>query len=105
VRELNLRAMPDPEKQAKSIECRTHGTAFEAFICIHLAADPRQAWYSSMPKEHNPWPDSWCSVCHETFQQQGDWNEGDVSAQAIRLLCHHCYELRRAEGTHIEVPD
>jgi hypothetical protein len=97
--------MPDPEKLNRSIECQKHGTAFQAFICIHLFADPQQAWYSSNANEQDRWPDSWCSACHEAFLQQGEWNEKNENGLAIKLICHHCYESQRAKGTHIELPE
>ena len=90
---------------APTIECETHGQAFETFICVHLAADPQQAWYSSEANEEDRWPDSWCSVCHEAYQQQGEWNDKNESGLKVKLFCHRCYESHRAQGTFIEVPD
>jgi hypothetical protein len=105
VRELDLCAMPNQEKHDRSVECETHGSAFQTFIRVHLAADPRQVWYSSRANEQDRWPDSWCSICHEAFQQQGEWNDKNENGLTIKLLCHRCYESRRAQGTHVEVPD
>ena len=90
---------------AKTIECETHGQAFETFICVHLAADPQHVWYSSNANEQDRWPDSWCSVCHEAYQQQGEWNEKNENGLEVKLFCHRCYETHRAQGTFIQVPD
>jgi hypothetical protein len=95
VRELPCIAMADSE-QRKTIECEMHGPAFQAFICTHLATDPKQIWYSSNASEEDQWPDAWCSLCHEAFQREGEWNDKNENGLAIKLFCHRCYESHRA---------
>lgn len=89
---------------AKTIECDTHGPAFQTLICEHLAANPQQAWYSSKPDEQDQWPDSWCSICHEAYQQHGEWNDVNEAVLTLKLFCHRCYEFHRAQGTAVDVP-
>jgi hypothetical protein len=80
----------------KQVECETHGSAFKAYVCEHLASDPKQEWFSRDPDEGNPWPDAWCGACDEHFMTQGEWN--DTNHRKIVLLCHHCYESKRSQS-------
>jgi hypothetical protein len=88
-----------------TIECDAHGSAFETYICEHLAANPIQTWFSSARTEADPWPDAWCSICHDAYQREGLWNEKNEAHLRIKLFCHLCYEAHRMLGDHIEVPD
>jgi len=97
--------MSATEEQSTKIECQIQGPAFQTFICEHLAADARQVWYSSLATAEDQWPDSWCSICHEAYQQEGEWNDNNEDGLAIKLFCHHCYESHRAQGIWYEVPD
>ncbi len=92
-------------QQNKKIECETHGTAFMTFICEHLALDPRQIWYSHAPAKDNQWPDSWCSICHQAYMSEGQWNDKNEEELKIRLFCHRCYESHRAQGKFVEIPE
>jgi hypothetical protein len=74
------------------IECPTHGEAYATYVCRHLASDPLQQWFCDYPSEENPWPDSWCSVCDQAFQQEGEWNEKNEQTLDVTLICHCCYE-------------
>jgi hypothetical protein len=96
--------MADSE-QRKTIECEMHGSAFETFICTHLAGDPKQIWFSRNATEEDQWPAAWCSLCREAFEREDEWNDKNQNGLAIKLFCHRCYESYRAQGTHIEVPD
>jgi hypothetical protein len=83
-------------KDAKTIKCAAHGLGQETFVCVHLAAQPNQEWFSDLPTSSNPWPDAWCTECEEVFQEQGEWNDKNASRLRVKLLCHHCYEHFRA---------
>lgn len=85
------------EKRAE-VECSTHTTGFETFLCEHLANNPAQVWFSEEPSDSNPWPDSWCSKCHEAFKEQGQWNDQNEGRMRVRLLCHRCYERARTKA-------
>ena len=69
------------------------------FVCEHLAENSHQAWCSSEPDDANRWPDAWCDVCDEAFMREGEWNEKNEGALEAKILCHHCYERRRADAT------
>jgi hypothetical protein len=47
----------------------------------------------------NPWPDAWCTICHQPFKEDGEWNGQNEWRMKIKLLCHRCYESARAKGT------
>ena len=100
---MDVNFAPDRLESAKGrkrIECGAHGGAFATYVCEHLASDPEQEWFSRDPNEDNRWPDSWCSLCDRSFQEEGEWNEKNEKKIKIQLLCHHCYENHRARQRH-----
>lgn len=74
------------------VECATHGPANDTYVCVHLAAQPRQRWYCDYPSADNAWPDAWCADCEREFQRYGEWNEDNEAGSDIEMLCHYCYE-------------
>ena len=92
--EMDPEQFPAPEK----VECGTHGSGFQTFVCEHLISNPAQEWFSSEPDDENKWPDAWCAACNTFFQQEGEWTEKNESNIKIKLLCHHCYERSRSQG-------
>lgn len=82
----------------KKIDCSTHGSGSQTFVCEHLVANPQQQWFSQEPTEANPWPDSWCTECNISFEQQGAWNEHNEKALKIKLVCHFCYQNLRSKA-------
>ncbi len=82
---------------SEQVECATHGSGFQTYVCEHLISDPAQKWFSSEPDDNNKWPDAWCVACNAFFQEEGEWNEKNESKTKIQLLCHHCYERFRSQ--------
>lgn len=85
------------------LECREHGEAHATYVCRHLIEGTNTNWYSAEPDEENPWPDSWCGICNQFFEAEGEWNEkseqaADIGAN-LKLLCHHCYTGYRSKCT------
>ena len=80
----------------EQIECTTHGSGLQAYVCEHLISNPEQEWFSADPDEESKWPDAWCAACDVYFQQEGEWNNKNESNIKIKLLCHHCYERLRS---------
>lgn len=87
--------MSDSENK---IECPTHGEANCAFVCNHLAGDPRQRWYCNYPTKDDPWPDAWCGACEQAFQEQGEWNEQNSQNLNLKILCHNCYDNKKGSS-------
>jgi uncharacterized protein DUF6882 len=83
----------------EQVTCPAHDSGFTTYVCEHLVANPVQQWFSSKPDETDRWPDAWCSVCDGFFQEQGEWNEQNEKKMKINVLCHHCYELNRAQAS------
>ncbi len=81
----------------EQVECATHGSGFQTYVCEHLISNPAQKWFSSEPDDKNKWPDAWCATCNGFFQQEGEWNDKNESNIKIKLLCHHCYERFRSQ--------
>lgn len=81
--------MTNPEQK---IECPTHGEAHVAYVCGHLAHEPKQRWFCDYPSEENPWPDAWCGACNQEFRKYGEWNEKNEQILNVKLTCHCCYE-------------
>ena len=76
------------------VTCENHGEANETFVCEHLVGASGANWYSAEPTENDPWPSAWCMKCHESFLQEGEWNEKSENSASLtaKLLCHCCYE-------------
>ena len=87
------------------IKCHTHGDAYATFICGHLAANPAQEWFSQVPSEDNPWPDSWCAECDVEYMKLREWNDDNSHCLEIKTLCHECYQYARAQGTFDPAPE
>jgi hypothetical protein len=85
-----------PAPEGATVECGIHGRGFPALICEHLAMDPAQSWFSDEPSPANRWPDAWCSVCDAVFLEEGEWNDRTGSRIRVKLMCHRCYEGKRA---------
>lgn len=92
--------LPTDGKRKKPLSCNTHGSAYEAYVCEHLIANPEQQWFSQEPDLESPWPDAWCGICDSFFQEQGEWNEKNEKNLKIKLLCHFCYQALRAKSLH-----
>jgi hypothetical protein len=80
------------------IACGAHDWGLETFVCAHLVADPAQTWFSGKRDDSQRWPDAWCPSCDAIFQQQGEWNDHNAERIKIKRLCHHCYEMLRAQA-------
>ena len=75
-----------------SIQCAQHDESVAAYVCEHLAENPKQQWYCDYPSEENQFPDAWCERCDAEFQKEGEWNEHNEGASKIKLICQGCYE-------------
>jgi hypothetical protein len=102
---MSVRFATDADKLGRTasnkiqIDCDTHGRAFSTYVCEHLAANPRQQWFSEKPEESAPWPDAWCKQCDAVFQEDGNWNGKNEERIKIKILCHYCYESARKMQT------
>ena len=67
-----------------TIQCETHGAAFQTFVCPHLLSAPKQVWFAA-PTESNKCPDVWRSACNVLFEQEGEWN--DRSSGDLKVVC------------------
>lgn len=89
---------------AKKLDCATHGSGFETFVCEHLVSNPAQEWFSRERDDDHQWPDAWCAACDVFFQQENEWNANNEGKTKIKLLCHHCYERLRLQESATEQP-
>lgn len=87
----------DPGPAPKKLDCATHGSGFETFVCEHLVSNPAQEWFSQERDDAHRWPDAWCAACDVFFQEEGEWNAKNEVKTKIKLLCHHCYERLRLQ--------
>ena len=83
---------PSTTSEPKSVECTTHGSGFQTFVCEHLISNPGQKWFSQERDDDHRWPDAWCATCDAFFQEEGEWNANNERKTKIKLLCHQCYE-------------
>lgn len=89
---------------AKEIQCDTHGTGRETFVCSHLAGDAAGLGFNrDEPSEQNPFPDAWCDDCEVIRAAHGGWNEEAEKLTKLSLLCSGCYERARIRNTRTAV--
>lgn len=92
---------------AQTVNCATHGKAFETFVCRHLIDGESKQWHSKAPSDDNRWPSAWCEQCHTFYLAHGGWDE-EAEKQAdllsnVSLLCNHCYEHLRSQCVQVTV--
>ena len=93
----------DAGSGSKKLECSTHGSGFETFVCEHLVSNPAQEWFSREPDDDHHWPDARREAVTFFFSKnQGNGNANNEAKTKIKLLCHHCYERLRLQE---KVPD
>jgi hypothetical protein len=89
--------------ETQTVECCEHGKGYATYVCCHLINGQNRHWHSAAPNVENQWPDSWCSVCNQFFEVEGEWNEASEQAadlsSNIKIVCHHCYEHIRSNCT------
>ncbi|MEE8379814.1 MAG: hypothetical protein V3R49_05520 [Gammaproteobacteria bacterium] len=88
------------------VDCEEHGKSEATFICNHLLKRENSDWYSGEPLEDDPYPDTWCGLCHIHYEKEGEWNEVSETAadasNSIKILCAECYERLKSEcNVHI----
>ncbi len=80
----------DPTMDRETVECRQHGTAYQTFVCQHLANGAGHG-FVCFDDPDNPYPDAWCHACETKRERAGGWDEESEKAAGITLVCHHCY--------------
>lgn len=82
------------------VECQTHGSQDEAFVCQHIVGSLHTGvpvgfhWPGGSTELH---PDAWCSACESArIEAGGEWTEEVVQQLNIKLLCCACYEHAKA---------
>lgn len=65
------------EEEGRQIECSQHGLGCVIYVCEHILSNPKQEWFSDTASPTNPWPDAWCAVCNQLYEQQGEWNDAN----------------------------
>jgi hypothetical protein len=90
---------PETVPETVRVECSHHGSGVATYVCEHLVSQPEQKWFSNTSIEEDKWPDAWCANCEVLFLEQGEWNDKNEPRTNIEVLCHHCYERLRSQGT------
>jgi hypothetical protein len=80
------------------LTCGTHGKAWPAYVCEHLAHNPVQRWVCAYPSRSDPWPDAWCARCDRRSVRDRRRVDSSGAGLRARLLCHHCYADARARA-------
>jgi hypothetical protein len=85
---------------SRSIQCTTHGSQQEKFVCRHIAAGleskQRVGFFRTTFDPDNPRPDAWCSACEERVRQtNGDWIDEAEAHLKPKILCDACYDLAK----------
>ena len=83
-------------QDGKRIECHEHGEGEPTYACQHFAAGTALMYFAAAEAD-TQWPDAWCEKCEiERIADGGEWTDESMAFASIRLLCHRCYEKRRA---------
>jgi len=79
---------------AKQVECSTHGSGSEAFLCRHLVESSGLDFHRDEPNDEYLYPDAWCHDCEMALRRVGGWDKVDwLNAPPIALVCGHCYDI------------
>jgi hypothetical protein len=82
-----------------SVECESHGTQEEAFVCQHIANSlqtnvPVGFFWSNEPDTARP--DAWCEECNERVNRtNAEWVGEAEEHLAAKLLCGMCYDIAK----------
>lgn len=84
----------------KTVECSTHGTQQETFVCQHVVQGLRDRrrvgffWTQCDPE--NLRPDAWCLECEERVRlTDGDWVGEAGEHLKAKILCGECYDAAK----------
>ncbi|WP_321397761.1 DUF6882 domain-containing protein [Emcibacter sp.] len=80
--------------QKNTIECPTHGTTSETWVCQHLVGGARKLGFNvgyglDDPDEY--YPDAWCDECEKMLEAEGEWTEKAEAFADIKIVCAGCY--------------
>ncbi|NKF24110.1 hypothetical protein [Solimonas marina] len=84
----------------KTVECGTHGTQQESFVCQHivhgLQVRRRVGFFWTTFDPENPRPDAWCSECERRVKLTGGEWVGEAGEQLkVKILCGACYDAAK----------
>lgn len=84
----------------EKIECPTHGTCDETFLCEHLTKGSKLGFNCGFSDEEPDTihPDAWCDKCDEILDKEGSWTDKAMKFANIKLLCSSCYETIRKKN-------
>ncbi len=89
------------------VECVSHGSSFQTFVCEELAASPRQEWFSGPPDDAAACLTPGARGCDKIYRAYSAWTDENCSRIELKVLRHHCYEAARgrATGGHYRLSD
>lgn len=88
--------------EGKKVVCGAHGETPATFACRHLTRGIACGYHASVDDPDDKWPDAWCDLCEEAFQEQGgEWNDVSEKVAEIQLMCTHCYEAARSRNLRV----
>jgi hypothetical protein len=89
---------------AKEVQCETHGTRRETFVCTHLLGEAVGLGFNRIePSADAPFPDAWCDDCELIRAAHSQWNERSQELVKISVLCSDCYERARIRNTRTSI--
>ena len=82
--------------------CGAHGETPTTFMCRHVATGVACGFHAAVDDAEDRWPDGWCDLCEEAFQDAGgEWNDVSSACLEAVALCTHCYEAARARNQSV----
>ena len=84
-----------------TVECGTHGTQQQTWVCQHIAQGmierQRVGFCWSIENPSNPRPDAWCSACNERVEAtDGEWVGEAADHAQPKVLCGACYDVAKS---------
>lgn len=78
------------------IDCETHGKAFDAYLCIHLAGTMKASGFNEADPDPGQGPVAWCNFCEylRTDIEQSEWDAAIIDL--LCLVCQSCYNYAKA---------
>jgi hypothetical protein len=83
----------------KIVRCKTHGSGFAAYLCIHLAGSIKGGGFFEAEPEPGRGPVAWCRFCEHLRVdiEQTEWHEAIVDLLCV--VCQTCFNLEKARRT------
>ena len=89
------------ERNARTVQCGTHGEVAPAFVCSHLAFEKEHPLGFFAPAFDPDDPDlqAWCGSCEQSLCEIGEWTDELAEQAGLTVVCEFCFvSIRKFHG-------